>query len=169
VSRREAARRRRVKVCDPVFGRVSPNDIRAYLLATGWVLDEKTPFFDRPSQPDIGGIRDPFDGAPADSLATTISDLGDALRRRPGDVLRAIEAHARGEPAVGTLPPRPTITSEDLSDLAEGIAGLRGLPGVRPWSAARLARAVEEIDDPLLSVAASILVEVGRRLRKRRQ
>ena len=98
MTQRQAKRRRRVTVCDPVKGRVSPNDIKAYLVATGWKLVENGCF----EHVDVEKVPlwCPWDDEPAKYLKLLIKSIACRMRCAPSSALRAIEAHARGEPAV---------------------------------------------------------------------
>jgi len=103
VTARQAARRRRVTVCDPVTGSVSPSDIKAYLVATGWreVTGRRT--LARVFERSVGGKRvekDVLDDAEPDEIEFLIRSLAKLEGRKPSEMLRAIEAHARGEKAV---------------------------------------------------------------------
>jgi hypothetical protein len=100
VTAREAARRRRVTVCDPTNGNVSPLEIGAYLIATGWrraaVACTEAQVFAPPGarkRPEI----DLFDDLPAEDIVWLIRDIAKVEKRKPSEVLRAIEAHAATE------------------------------------------------------------------------
>ncbi|XXX74140.1 hypothetical protein WMF30_41495 [Sorangium sp. So ce134] len=168
---READIRRRVTIPDHrVTGHISPNDVRAYLQATGWRIAAEVPtFFVRCKGAKQQWQRSPSDHADKQELVNVISDLALTERRTAGEVLRAIEALA-GTPSMKT-----GITRGDLSEIVESIPALRALPGVRPWSAKRLARAVERLksrargEDNLLRLAyldgaVRVLVEIDRRI-----
>lgn len=98
MTQRQAERRRRVTVCDPVKGSVSPNDIKTYLVAAGWKLLEHG-YFERVDK-ERGSVRCPWDDEPARYLEEVIGSIAFWRRCSPGAVLRAIEAHVRGEAAV---------------------------------------------------------------------
>lgn len=176
---RAADTRRRITIPDRlVTGHVSPSDVRAYLGATGWRIAADVPtFFERRTGTKRQSQRSPSDDADKQELVNAIGDIALAERRTAGEVLRAIEAMA------GTPSMKVGITRGDLSEIAEGIPALRELPGVRPWSAKRLARSVEKLrsraqnEDDLISLAyldgaVRVLVAVDRRiaatLRRRR-
>ncbi|WP_437721817.1 hypothetical protein [Sorangium sp. So ce861] len=167
---READIRRRIIIPDHrVTGHISPNDVRAYLRATGWSFADTSGHFRRYKGAKRQSQQSPLDDASQSELVNIIHDLAWHERRSMGEVLRDIEAMA-GTPSMKTR-----LTRDDLSEIAEGIPALRELPGVRPWSAKRLARSVEKFrsraqneDDRFslahLDGAIRVLVEVDRRI-----
>ncbi|HEX2591257.1 MAG TPA: hypothetical protein VHL34_07160 [Rhizomicrobium sp.] len=90
-----AHQKRRVTVHDPVEGDVSPNDVRAYLLATGWTL--KHGLFEQVAGDTTRHIRCPLDDETAREIAVLICDIASITQRTPGEVLRSVEALARAE------------------------------------------------------------------------
>jgi hypothetical protein len=101
--RRRDPRRRRVVVRDVAHGSVSPADLRAYLLAIGCRYVRGASMSGEPYGSfmiDVGHgdwfLGDIRDDSSARQIQRIVYIIARVTKRVPGNVLRAIEAHARG-------------------------------------------------------------------------